>query len=432
MTEGVRGGFRRLKQASVISTPKSAFVLLVLFTLVHMTVSIDRSIIGIALEPIRREFGLKDVELGLFGMGFALFFGMAGLPLGRLVDRVSRKLILSICLAFFSAATLLGGVTQTATQLLVTRFAVGAGEAGGHPAMLSMLSDVFPLERRASATSIYYLGIPLAVIITYVAGGWVVQTHGWRSLFVAAGVPGLILSAVIVIWLREPRRGGADAIPSPDLLAWRASLKAVLSKRAMLHIYGTTIVNSFIVSGVTGWMASFFVRTHGLTLQETGFAIAVAYGGFGTVATLGGGWVADRAAKNDIRWRSWTNSIALMVALAAHVSLVFAPSALLALACLCVWALFNNSVYGPAIALCQSLAPASARGTAAALFYFLANFVGAAGGPPLIGWLSDALRGTYGQDSLRYAFLCVSPLYLWSASHFFFAGRRLEQDLAAR
>ena len=168
---------------------RPAYVL-ALFLAIHICLNIDRSILSIVMEPIKKAFGLKDTQLGLLSLGFAFFFGLAGIPLGRVADRGARKLLLAVSVIFFSLMTAAGGLAATLSQLLVSRFAVGAGEAGGGPAMLSMISDLYPADERASAISIYYFGPPLGFILTFLCGGWLAVHLGWRAVFLTGRSPG--------------------------------------------------------------------------------------------------------------------------------------------------------------------------------------------------------------------------------------------------
>jgi predicted MFS family arabinose efflux permease len=152
-----------------VQNPK---LVLALFVVIHTLLSLDRSVISILLEPIRQEFELSDSQLGLLtGFTFAFFFGIAGLPLGRLVDHSNRRNILAGSVLLFSGVTALTAATTNFLQMLVSRMIVGAGEAGGNPAMASILADLYPPERRSRAMAIFYTGVPIGAIIAYLVGG---------------------------------------------------------------------------------------------------------------------------------------------------------------------------------------------------------------------------------------------------------------------
>jgi len=180
---------------------------LAVFTLVYTMINIDRGILSVMIEPIKKEFHLNDSQVGLLtGIAFALFFGIAGIPFGRWTDRGNRKTVLGVSLLLFSLMTAACGLAGNFVHLLLARMVVGAGEAGGGPTTISMTSDYFPPERRATAISIYYLGSPLGQMITLFFGGMIISAYGWRSGFLAAGGLGLLLLTLIVLTLPEPQR----------------------------------------------------------------------------------------------------------------------------------------------------------------------------------------------------------------------------------
>jgi predicted MFS family arabinose efflux permease len=409
---------------------RRAGYVLILFLSIHIVLNIDRSILSVALEPIKREYGLKDAQLGLLSLGFAAFFAIAGLPLGRWVDKGLRRIVLSLCVGFFSLMTAVAGATHSFAQLLITRFAVGAGEAGGGPAMLSMLSDLYPAHRRASAISAYYVAVPFGFVITFLVGSWVAQTFGWRHVFFLAGAPGLMLAAVAILTLKEPVRGDAESRHVVAAAQWHGSLRFVLSQPAQRHVLATTMITSSLSAAVITWSMSFLIRSHGVPLARAGLILAFIYGLIGAAGAAGGGRLADRLAKHDIRWRAWTCAIAVALALPALAVFLLSPSLVVACSGLAAWSMLTNSIFGPGIALSQSLAPPRMRGAAASIFYLLSNLVGVGVGPLLIGLVSDRLRPTHGPDSLRFALLYLSVIYLWAALHFLFAGKTLRADLA--
>jgi len=406
--------------------PVSATPVLLGFLLVHMLLHVDRSIMSVVMEPVKREFALTDTRLGLFALAFSVAFAVAGVPLGRLADRTSRRRTLAGCIAVFGLATAACGLAQTWIQLLIARFAVGVGEAGARPPMLSMLSDLYPPERRAFATSIYYLGIPLGIILTFLAGGWIAGHVSWRAAFATAGAPAAAAALGVLLFLREPRRGATDGTAgAAPAMGWGRALATVLGEPAMRHVLVTTVLTSMVAAGVLTWAMSYLIRSHGLPLAQAGLTMALAYGVAAGVGTLTGGWVVDRLGRRDVRWRAWTPALAAGLALPTVAAFALAPSLPPAIAALAAWSIATNWLYAPAIALTQSLAPAQARGTAAAVFYLLSNVAGAGFGPVAVGLLSDAFQPRFGPESVRYAILAISALYAWAAIHFFLAGRRL-------
>jgi MFS family permease len=181
--------------------------LLALLMLVYVLHMLDRQIVAILLEPIRREFALSDGKLGLFsGFSYALAATVAGVPAGLLADRHARKRVLCAALTLWSGFSALCGAASGFTSLVIARMGVGAAEAGGPPAALTMIDDAFPPERRASAIGRFYAAGGLGTILSFTAGAWIAVHWGWRATFLATAVPGLLVAAIVMLFLREPAR----------------------------------------------------------------------------------------------------------------------------------------------------------------------------------------------------------------------------------
>src|SRR5688572_13962451 len=168
---------------------------------------IDRVVIGIIGEPIKIEFGLTDFQLGLLGGPmFAVLYTLLGIPIARLAERSNRMTILAICLAIWSAMTAACGLALSYVQLCAARIGVSIGEAGCTPPANSVIADYFPADRRATALSIYALGIPIGSMIAAVGGGWIATEVGWREAFIWLGVPGVLLAVIVKLTVKEPPR----------------------------------------------------------------------------------------------------------------------------------------------------------------------------------------------------------------------------------
>ena len=156
----------------------------------------DRQILAVLAEPIKRDLALSDTQLGLlYGLAFAVFYSTLGIPLARLADRFDRARILTWSVALFSLMTALCGVAASYWQLLLARIGVGVGEAGTNPPSHSMIADLYPVDRRSTAMAIFALGPCLGVLLGFLVGGWLGQILGWRAAFLVAGVAGLVVAA---------------------------------------------------------------------------------------------------------------------------------------------------------------------------------------------------------------------------------------------
>jgi len=424
-------------ESSVRGVSRRYYTLLVL-ALVYSCNTMDRNVLTILLEPIKAEYRLSDSQLGLLsGLSFAIFYALAGLPLGLAADRVNRRNLIVVCLTLWSGMTAVCGLSRSFIQLLVARIGVGIGEAGGGPAAMAMISDLFPARERATAISTFYLASPVGAMISLAGGGWVAQHYGWRDAFLVAGLPGLVLAFVLLLTVREPRRGASDgAQASAGATSLGSTLRFVRSQKSLLHVIAGTTLTVFVVSGTGAWSSSFFIRFHGFRLTEIGPILAVVNGGFGIVGTLLGGVIADRLARRDERGRPWTLAAAALAITPILAAALLVPDRRLAAAFFAGYVLLSSVWYGPGYALAQSLVGVRMRGVIASLIYLTSNLLGYGLGAQFIGLLSDKLTGNPGSggpgsQGLRYAMLAAAMVSLWAGLHFILAGRTLRRDLAA-
>ena len=158
--------------------------------LVYAANFVDRQILSILVQPIKEELGVSDTWMGFLpGITFALFYTIAGIPIARWADRGSRRNLIVIGLALWSAMTALSGLAKNFFHLAAARIGVGVGEATLSPAAHSMISDYYPPEKRATALAIYSMGIHLGIFLGYFLGGWINELYGWRAAFMVVGLP---------------------------------------------------------------------------------------------------------------------------------------------------------------------------------------------------------------------------------------------------
>src|SRR5438132_3375387 len=191
------------------ATPSARrYYVLAILTVVYALNFLDRTIFNVLIEPIKKEFVLSDTAMGLLaGFGFVLFYSLMGIPIARIADRLNRRNIVAIALAFWSAMTLFCGMAQSVTPLALARIGVGIGESAGTPASQSMVADLFGKNERPRALGVYAIGTYLGVFLGYFIGGYINQHYGWRMAFFSAGLPGIVLAAVLWLTVSEPRRG---------------------------------------------------------------------------------------------------------------------------------------------------------------------------------------------------------------------------------
>ena len=186
---------------------------LVMLALVYVFSFIDRNVVAIVLEPIKQEFGASDTMMGLMsGLAFAVLYAGLSLPMGRMADKgVNRRNIIATCCGLWSFATMACGMTQQFWQLLISRMTVAVGEAGGMAPSISMVSDLYPKERRSLAISILMLGPHIGLLTAMVLGGWIAQEYGWRYVFYIFGAPGILLALTLWLFTKDPGRGVYDS-----------------------------------------------------------------------------------------------------------------------------------------------------------------------------------------------------------------------------
>ncbi len=416
-------------------SPAYRYYALGLLVVVYVFNFIDRSILGILVEPIKQDLGVNDTMMGfLGGIAFATFYTFLGIPIARLSDKGSRRNVLTVCLALWSGATALCGLAANFFHLLFARIGVAVGEAGASPASHSMISDMFPPDRRATALGIYALGIPIGTMLGNLSGGWINEAFDWRTAFFVVGLPGVLLAVIVRLTLREPPRGAAEAIEvkSDDAPPVKEVFKYLWARRSFRLISLGAGLHAFVGYGVGYWIPAMFSRSHGYGTSDMG--IALFYLGFASIAgTFLGGYLGDRMAGRDVRWYVWLPGLATMISVpfSAYVYLSDFPFA--ALWVLAIPYFFGAYYLAPTFSLAQGMVGLRMRALASSIILFVANIIGLGLGPQFTGIASDVLFVTtdLGQDSLRWALVLSLIFNVISALLYLGAGRTLKEDLEA-
>ena len=406
-----------------------------LLVVVYIFNFIDRSILGILVEPIKRDLGVNDTMMGfLGGIAFATFYTFLGIPIARLSDKGSRRNVLTVCLALWSGATALCGLAANFFHLLFARIGVAVGEAGASPASHSMISDMFPPERRATALGIYALGIPIGTMLGNLSGGWINEALDWRSAFFLVGLPGVLLAVVVRFTLREPPRGAAEAIevkteeppPVKEVFQylWARRSFRLISLGAGLH--------AFVGYGVGYWIPAMFSRSHGYSTSDMG--VALFYLGFASIAgTFLGGYLGDKMAGRDVRWYVWLPGLATIISVPFSGYVYLSDDPFAALWVLAIPYFFGAYYLAPTFSLAQGMVGLRMRALASSIILFIANIIGLGLGPQFTGIASDLLfvSTDLGDDSLRWALVLSLIFNVVSALLYLGAGRTLKADLEA-
>jgi predicted MFS family arabinose efflux permease len=405
-----------------------------LLTVVYTFNFIDRQLLSILQESIKADLLLSDTQLGLLtGFAFALFYVTAGIPIARWADRSNRRNIVALAVGIWSFMTAISGLAQNYFQLLLARVGVGVGEAGGSPPAHSIISDIFPPEKRASALAFYSMGVNIGIMFGFLAGGWLNEIFNWRVAFMVVGIPGLLIAIIVRYTLREPIRGlSENRAASDETVPFKDVLKLLASRVSFRHMAFGAALNAFAGYSTSSWTASFMIRSHDMTTGELGTYLAFIMGLGGAIGVLAGGIIAEKLAVKDKRWYMLLPALTGVVCLPFMIATYLAEGPYLALALSVVPGILFNVYLGNTLAMTHGLVGLRMRAVASAILFFVLNLIGLGLGPWAVGVLSDMLNPSLGVDSLRYAMLYLLPAAMaWSCYHFYMASRTIEKDLAA-
>lgn len=393
---------------------------------------IDRTILVILQESIKKDLGLSDAQLGLLsGFTFAIFYVSVGIPVARIADRGVRRNVIAWSVALWSAMTAVCGMAGSYLQLLAARIGVGVGEAGGSPPAHAIISDYFPPASRTRALSIYSAGIYLGILSANVLGGWLNQQVGWRMTFVAVGLPGILIALLVRYTIREPRRGQSDpvpvaAAPPPPLGEAFRTLWSIPAFRLAALASG---FNAFVTYGCGNFGVSFFVRSHHLTPTQIGATYGAAYGIAGMVGTLLGGQIAARVGRTDFRRYALVPAAAMTIAAVLRLLAYTAAGSTQAMVFLVPAEMFSAFFLGPTIAIGHALVAPGLRAFTSSILFFVLNLIGLGGGPLFTGLVSDYLKPTFGPESLRWALMTTSLAAIPCVVLYLLSYRVLGRDL---
>lgn len=392
-------------------TRRPSLVLAILLT-AYIFNFLDRQILGILAQPIKADLHLSDTQFGAIGgLAFALLYSVLGIPLAYLADRTSRSGVIAGALALWSGFTALCGLAHGYGQLFLFRLGVGIGEAGGVAPSYALIADYFTPERRSRALAIFSLGIPIGLALGTLIGAYIAHALNWRAAFIAMGIAGVVLAPILRLVVRDVPRPftGPVQIPIGDVFSILARKPAF-----WLLAFGAS-ASSLCGYGLALWTPSILMRSFKLDLLSTGnFLASLVFIG-GCTGVFAGGWFADRLGQMDRGWYAKLPTIAWLITGPAFVAGFFAPNLYAAWILLLIPNALNILWLGPVTTAVQHLVPAPMRATASATFLLINNLIGLGVGPLLIGRLSEALKATYGVDSLRNAAVACTSFYLVAA-----------------
>jgi predicted MFS family arabinose efflux permease len=406
-------------------------------TLCYVFNVIDRSqVLAASLQAIKKEFGATDFQLGMLtGLPFAVFYSFLGIPIAAWADRSSRRNVLAISVALWSAMTALCGMAVNFTMLFTARIGTAIGEAGGTPPSHSLISDYFPKSRRGTAFAIFALAVPIGTSLGAAIGGWGNQHLGWRNTFIAVGLPGILLAILTRLTVMEPPRGFADGVArgntatTPPIFEVLAFL---LKRRSFVHLGLAAALHSVVWYASGAFNNAFLQRSHEMSVSQAGYWIGV----LALIAGLGtffGGVAADRLSVrwNDRRWYLWVPGLATLLCVPFQFLAYLSPSLSVTLPSFVGLMLMAAVFFGPSFAMTQALATVRMRSVATSLLLFIQTLIGNGLGPSMAGKISDWLKPSQQDDSLRYALVIIGVVNLWAALHYWLSSRTVRADLEA-
>ena len=397
----------------LVSSAARRYALILLFCAYTINY-VDRQVVTILQDPIKAELGLTDTQLGLMtGLSFALFYAVLGVPIARLADRRSRKTIITVSMALWSAMTALCAAAGSFTTLLLCRIGVGVGEAGLTPPAHSLISDYYEPEKRASALSIYSAAGTVGMMVGLLAGGWVNQYFDWRMAILIVGLPGLLFALLTWATLKEPRRGQYDA-PAPTALgtagdANAGSLATLIRNPSFTLLMLGCGLHSFANYGNGNWMAPFLGRIHHLSSGEIGSWLAILAIGPALIGMIGTGYAADWLSRRRPHARLEVAAASMILSAPFQIGGLLASDAHTALAIMIGSFFFGGAYLGPSIAAAHALVQPGLRASASAMIMLGVNLIGLGLGPLAVGLLSD-MWASAGVDALRYAMIAIVPV----------------------
>lgn len=417
---------------------------------IYMVNFIDRMIISVVGEPIRREFGLSDLQLGVMGgVAFALFYGGIGIPIARLAERVSRVGIVAVATALWSAMTMLSGAATSYLQLLLARMGVGIGEAGFTPPVVSMIADRFETDKHATVFSLIAVGVSVGGAAGALIGGLIAQVHGWRMAFLVMGAPGLLLAVLLWLTIREPARHNAgDAAPPLKLV-----LRLVGRSPSFVGFTVGSGMVALVGFGLNLFLIPLLIRRFGFDLKSAALMFALTFSAATALGGVFGGMLADRYASHEHKRYGLLPIASSALALPLYLAAIYQDDWRI-MAGLLFAATFSLYAFLPTImTVTQRLVAPRMRATASAIHAFGQTVFGLGLGSALLGWMSDrlaqraygpgyieaclatkghapsALCGVASGTGLQQALLLLGLFLLLAIAGFWFAARNIAGEI---
>ena len=388
---------------------------------------IDRQVLSILLEHVKHDLHASDTQMGLLnGLAFSLAYLVAGIPLARLVDRGNRRNILSACLVAWSIATAACGLAQSYANLALARMGVAAGESGASPSSQSIIADIYPREKRATALGLWSASTAIGIGSGVLAGGWLGSALPWQQVFMVVAIPGLILAVLMMLTVPEPARTDRIALQP----SFAGSVRYLFSIRSYVLALTATAFFSITGSAVLAWVPTYLIRVQHMSGHQVGTSMGLTLVVAFLLSNLLSGWFADRFGGRNPAAYFKQNALATMFAIPLGGLLAFASSGGTAIAALFAFELVLSIGLVPMYVIVLSLAPSNMRGVAGFNLTIAINLVGLGLGPLLIGALNDALAPSLGVDAIRYSLIASTGALAVASGFSWWGSRVVNRDFA--
>jgi MFS family permease len=408
----------------------SPWLALIVLTGISTVGFIDRIVVNVLVEPVKAEFGLSDTQVAMMGAAFTVLNIGVGLMIARAAERVRRLSLISLGTLLWSGATALCGWAGGWFQLLAARMGVGVGEAIGLPSLQSVLADYWPANKRGFALSVLMLAPPIGAMLGFMGGGWIAQEFGWRETFLVAAVPGVVLGIIAGVFVAEPKRGQHDAVADDAVPPFREVLRRLFAiPSARQFVLGSALAAMFGF-GLNYFFTSLMIRQFDTSLAEAGLYSGLIASAPAAISVVLQGWLGDRLAVRTPAAYALIPAASLMIGGPIYALGIVQTSLPTLLAFICLATFLNFGYLGVTFAALQNLMHPRMRATCSAMLNVVYGLSGA-GGPLLLGWMSDHFAKTQGEaQGLVTAMAVVGSLYVWAAVHYLLAARRYRADLA--
>ena len=361
---------------------------LAVLTFINLFNYVDRWVVAAVVEPIKRDLGLTDTQLGVIGAGFIVVYALTSPVFGALGDKRARPPLIAIGVAVWSLATGLAGFARGFWTLFISRSTVGVGEAAYGTIAPALLADQFPFEKRGRVMAVFFAAIPIGSAAGYVLGGLADHHFGWRAAFWIAGFPGIALS-LLVLMVKDPPRGQNDLGRAAAASAAGGYRNLLRNRPYILAVLGYAAY-TFALGGLGFWMPAFLERARGMERSDATVTFGAIVIVTGFIGTFLGGFLGDWLLPRTKQSYLWVSGVATLLAAPLTLVGLMSHDKTIYLTAIVIAEVLIFMCTGPVnSAILNAVSPLE-RAAAVGFSVFVMHFLGDIPSPPLIGALSDA------------------------------------------